>query len=134
MDKKNYFWNFNFFPNEIIETEEQEFIILVFIHTLINEKYDLNDLKEEETLDLIEAPIRRLKKYLSENIYISNQIEKLTTKINEYNMNTNDEEKINFDYSLTNYKNLCLYIKKKIKKDKEDFFIYILEFFFVVAF
>jgi len=134
MDKKNYFWNFNFFPNEIIETEEQEFIILVFIHTLINEKYDLNDLKEEETLDLIEAPIRRLKKYLSENIYISNQIEKLTTKINEYNMNTNDEEKINFDYSLTNYKNLCLYIKKKIKKDKEDFFIYVLEFCFVVAF
>ncbi len=124
--------NFNFFPNEIIEIEEQEFVISIFTHTLIKEEQIF--LKEEDTSDIVEAPIKRLNNYLSEKIYKTSEKEKIKKKLNEYNENTNEDERINFDYSLKNYKNIVLYIKKHLKKDQDHFFIYVLEFCFVIAF
>ncbi len=124
--------NFNFFPNEIIETEEQEFVILVFTYTLLKEEQIV--LKEEDTNDIVEAPIKRLNNYLSEKIYKTSEKEKIKIKLDEYNQSTIEDEKINFDYSLKNYRNITLYIKKNLKKDQDHFFIYVLEFCFVVAF
>ena len=129
-DEKEYY---NYFDEEIMDLDKQKFVIYIFRNTFIDVSEKKFPESPDNSNDNFDKPIERLQKFLEKNLYNKNN-EKYIKMLNDYNdQQENEESKINYDYSLKNYENIVLYIKKNtLNNDK--IFINVLEFCFIVAF
>ena len=129
-DEKEYY---NYFDEEIMNLDKQKFVIYIFRNTFIDVSEEKYPDGPDNSNDNFDKPIERLSKFLEKNLYNKNN-EKYIKMLNDYNdQQENEESKINYDYSLKNYANIVLYIKKNtLNNDK--IFINVLEFCFIVAF
>ena len=130
-DEKEYY---NYFDEEIMDLDKQKFVIYIFRNTFIDVSEKKLPEGPENSNDNFDKPIERLINFLKKNLYSDENNEKYIKMLNDYNdQQENEESKINYDYSLKNYANIVLYIKKNtLNNDK--IFINVLEFCFIVAF